>query len=81
MIAQFPHCESRILHAPGECEFCDACPDLQELRVAWNIAFTGHKTADVDQLPCPADHAVTMGARGDHRKWFGNVAAPQEASS
>lgn len=38
----FPHCDQRVLHAPGECEFCDACPEWQALRKAWGIAFTGH---------------------------------------
>lgn len=42
-IAQFPHCDSRILHAPGECEFCDRRSEWQELREAWGIAFTGHQ--------------------------------------
>jgi hypothetical protein len=41
-IAQFPHCDSRILHAPSECEYCDRHPEWQELREAWGIAFTGH---------------------------------------
>lgn len=40
-IAQFPHCDSRVLHAPGECRYCDAHPEWQELRKAWGIAFTG----------------------------------------
>jgi len=41
-ITQFPHCDQRILHAPGECEFCDRHPGWQQLRQAWGIAFTGH---------------------------------------
>lgn len=40
-IPTFPHCDQRVLHAPGECEFCDACPEWQALRKAWGIAFTG----------------------------------------
>lgn len=39
---QFPHCDARVLHAPGECEYCDRHADWQELRQAWGIAFTGH---------------------------------------
>lgn len=38
----FPHCDQRILHAPGECEYCNDHPDWQALREAWGIAFTGH---------------------------------------
>lgn len=41
MIAQFPHCDSRVLHGPGECRYCDSHPEWQELRQAWGIAFTG----------------------------------------
>jgi hypothetical protein len=41
-IGQFPHCDQRVLHAPGECEYCDQRPDWQALREAWGIAFTGH---------------------------------------
>jgi hypothetical protein len=38
----FPHCDSAVLHAPGECEYCDGRPEWQSLREAWGIAFTGH---------------------------------------
>lgn len=70
-IPQFPHCDQRILHAPGECQFCDKHPDWQALRVAWGIAFTGW-LPDGKELPCPADYA-----RGNtHTLWSGNVALP-----
>jgi hypothetical protein len=42
-IKQFPHCDQRVLHEPGECEYCDKHPAWQELREAWGIAFTGHQ--------------------------------------
>ena len=38
----YPHCDSRVLHAPSECDYCDGHPEWQELRKAWGIAFTGH---------------------------------------
>lgn len=41
-IDSFPHCDQAVLHAPGECEYCDGCPEWQSLREAWGIAFTGH---------------------------------------
>ncbi len=41
-IDTFPHCDQRILHAPGECEYCDGHPEWQALRQSWGIAFTGH---------------------------------------
>ena len=50
-IAQFPHCDQRILHAPGECEHCDGHAEWQELRKAWGIAFTGH-IPKARQLQC-----------------------------
>jgi hypothetical protein len=71
LIRQFPHCDQRILHAPGECEYCDQHGEWQSLRVAWGIAFTGWSPEETE-LPCPADNA-----RGDnHKKWAGNVAKP-----
>ena len=74
-IEQFPHCDQRILHAPGECGYCDAHPDWQALRAAWGIAFTGW-TPEEAELPCPADHA-----RGDqHQLWGGNRAKQVEGN-
>lgn len=74
-IKQFPHCDPRILHAPGECQFCDAHPIWQALRLAWGIAFTGYEP-EGKELPCPADHA-----RGNHHtQWHGNTAQPIPAT-
>ena len=68
-ISQFPHCDPRVLHAPGECEYCDKHTGWQDLRVAWGIAFTGYEP-EGKELPCPADHA-----RGNtHTLWGGNQA-------
>ena len=72
-----PHCDARILHAPGECEHCDLFPDWQQLRTRWGIAFTGHDP-EPDQAPCPADVARPPGSESDHRRWAGNVATSQE---
>lgn len=64
---QFPHCDPRILHAPGECDVCDRYSDWQLLRQMWGIAFTGY-IPENKELPCPADFA-----RGDsHKLWYGN---------
>ncbi len=82
-LGQFPHCDSRILHAPGECEFCDRHPEWQALRVVWGIAFSGHAPetpADAPwlaQLPCPADFNRPADSGSDHRRWAGNVATTQ----
>lgn len=79
---QFPHCDSFILHAPGECEYCDGHPDWQALRHFWGIAFTGHpagndRMSDEPVLPCPADFTRPPGSRSDHRRWGGNTATAQ----
>lgn len=71
MQLQFPHCDDRILHAPGECKYCDGHPDWQELRKRWNIAFTGH-AAEHGQTACPTDLAVLFNERGDYNQWPGN---------
>jgi hypothetical protein len=67
-IGQFPHCDQRVLHAPGECGYCDQHMDWQDLRSAWGIAFTGYEPED-KELPCPSDHA--RGLAGAH-VWGGN---------
>jgi len=72
LIGQFPHCDQRVLHAPGECEYCDCHAEWQALRVAWGIAFTNYEP-EGSELPCPANHA-----RGDGvNRWGGNVAKPK----
>lgn len=38
-----PHCDSLVLHGPGECKFCDRYPDWQDARIRENIAFTGRE--------------------------------------
>lgn len=80
---QYPHCDSRILHAPSECEFCDRHPDWQSLRQRWGIAFTGHEPKVENhhglvsrELPCPADFNRPPEGPSDHRQWYGNVAYP-----
>lgn len=49
-----PHCDELVLHAPGECRYCDVyASDLQADRVAQGINFTGH--SDPDKAQCPAE--------------------------
>lgn len=67
-IAQFPHCDQRMLHAPGECTHCDNHPEWQALRVSWGIAFTGW-TPDANELPCPAEKARPLTTI---EQWGGN---------
>lgn len=72
MIEQMPHCDSSVLHAPGECQFCDRHPDWQEYREAARINFSGHN--DEGKAPCPSEHFRPPEVRD---RWPGNVAAPE----
>lgn len=38
--AEYPHCNSEVLHAPGTCQYCDMYPDRQQMRIASNTPFT-----------------------------------------
>jgi hypothetical protein len=71
---QFPHCDPRILHAPGECKYCDES-GLQEVREAWNIAFSGQVVRG--KTPCPADQAR---GSNSYNRWPGNQARPSDGS-
>jgi hypothetical protein len=70
---QFPHCDSLVLHAPGECEYCDLFPYLQVVREHWKIAFSGYEP-DEKELPCPADFQRP----GKSQLWGGNVAKKEK---
>lgn len=52
-LGQFPHCDSRVLHAPGLCRFCDMHPEWQALRMHYRINFTGENFPWKSQ--CPAE--------------------------
>lgn len=70
LLGQFPHCDPRVLHAPGQCEFCDKHPKWQAMRLVCGIAYTGY-VPDGTELPDPATHA-----RGDSlKRWHGNRAS------
>jgi hypothetical protein len=61
-----PHCDSRILHAPWACEYCDR-PEWTDKRLELKIAFTGD-TPPTGFAPCQADYE-----RGEnHKLWRGN---------
>jgi hypothetical protein len=71
-----PHCDQQILHAPGECDYCDEQPQWQALRKLWGIAFTGHLPIRVldppfQELPCPSDWRRPLGL---NQAWPGNQA-------
>lgn len=52
-MAEFPHCDSLVLHAPGACVYCDKYPEKQDERIRNTTAFTGEE-AERFGLPCPA---------------------------
>lgn len=62
------HCDQTILHAPGECQYCDHYPEAQALRQWWRINFTGQH--DEGKAPCPSTHL-----RSDELRdaWPGNT--------
>lgn len=79
MIEQFPHCDARVLHAPGECEYCDHHPDWQKLREVWSINYTGHYQAGMSL--CPAEEARgidSLEAWGGNRSTVGRLPTPEE---
>lgn len=67
-MAQFPHCDSNVLHAPGECKYCDMHPQEQIQRAFSGINFTGHY--DDDKELCPAERVRPIDTI---EKWHGNV--------
>lgn len=82
----YPHCDWRVLHAPGECTICDeyAAPWQQE-RIAANVLFTSdpRNAALIDHYlltgkiegdlrPCPAQ--LARGASCQY--WGGNTPKP-----
>lgn len=65
-----PHCDSAVLHAPGECAYCDEHPDWQALRHMWGIAFTGRRPVE-GEVSCPSDARRGYGDSHAHT-WGGN---------
>jgi hypothetical protein len=67
-MAEYPHCDSEILHLPKTCVYCDMYPRLQAVRIAARINFTNEE--DPTKAPCPA-----VARRGNSVNfWHGNVA-------
>lgn len=65
---QYPHCDQRVLHVPGICEYCDRHPDWQELRQVWGINFTDYDQ-NLNLLPDPAQENRTI---QNINRWGGN---------
>ncbi len=67
VIKQFTHCDARVIHKRGICEFCDEHPDWQQLRQVWNINFTGEY--DPNKTLCPSEKFRDL---ENINKWYGN---------
>jgi hypothetical protein len=65
-----PHCDSRILHHPDDCDYCNR-PDWTKARAELGIEFTGREQRP-GFVPCEADVDRPAGAHNDHRRWGGN---------
>lgn len=39
-MAEYAHCNTEVVHAPGACKYCDEFPDRQAQRQASNTPFT-----------------------------------------
>lgn len=67
-IAEFPHCDELVLHAPKTCEVCDLYPQKQKARIDNNINFTGE--GDPNKQPCPAESKRPLDTIN---RWPGNL--------
>lgn len=52
VLAPFPHCDERVLHRPGACEYCDRYPERQQARIRNRVNFTGEDREEFS--PCPS---------------------------
>jgi hypothetical protein len=67
-IAQAPHCDQRILHSRGVCEYCDRYPDRQAIRLANRILCTNEDPQD-GWRACPA---IEVRGKESCEYWPGN---------
>jgi hypothetical protein len=64
---RIPHCDAWVLHAPGECQYCDGHPEWQKWRTDNRMNFTGHYDQEKDI--CPAEKRRSV---GKINAWGGN---------
>jgi hypothetical protein len=71
------HCDPAVLHAPGECEFCDKYgTDWQAYRQMAGINFTGHH--DDGKALCPSEYRRSVQTIN---RWPGNRASKLDGTS
>jgi hypothetical protein len=71
-MADFPHCDQDVLHAPTTCQYCDMFPEKQQYRLDNSINFTDENY--IGRTPCPSD---AKRGRGVAHKWGGNTPKPK----
>lgn len=64
----FPHCDERVLHSPGLCEFCDKAEVLQKYRQMLNLSYTDELQANDPLLPGEDRSRASADAWGGNRK-------------
>jgi hypothetical protein len=69
---RFSHCDQDVLHAPGECSYCDTHPEAQRARKEAGINFTGHRKEGM--LPCPSEKRRPLVSIN---RWPGNRPLPK----
>ena len=71
--AEFPHCDSCVLHAPGSCIYCDEYPEKQNERIKNNINFTGENNSTKETCPAEVKRSINV-----INRWHGNLPITKE---
>lgn len=69
-----PHCDAKVLHAPGECDICDRYSGRQRVRRHYGICFTGHEPDETNPIPCPSTQTRSVETIN---RWPGNRPQPK----
>ena len=70
---RFPHCDELVLHAPGECTYCDRHSLEQHERIRDGVNFTGHNDSTKRACPSTARRPLEIIER-----WPGNRAKEEK---
>lgn len=65
--APFPHCDSRVLHSPGVCVYCDQVKPLQEYRKMCGLPFSDELQANDALLPGETRNVASAHAWGGNQ--------------
>ena len=78
-VPDFPHCDARVLHAPGLCTWCDLYPAWQAKRIEMGAAFTGDQPEGY--TPLLKDPATMYRSLESIERWEGNVPETPERAA